>query len=582
MTILVLLVTKESNTRPPPITTKNKANHTTGPKETNNSAGTQDDFNAGNSDMEANHAQKYYVLPLRSSYTLTVKRSKTKNGDEKLNENTDSKTNEESVDKAFLEELERLKSQEKEATNASETLRKMFAQNDSQIPALEDIYDHSRDVIFTSTSYEDDSAEFDVELDEDMEYMDTEEAVNEGRQSIVDTARPDDDTARPDVSTARQELSTAGPTTPLTTTTIFDDEEITLADTLIKLKNDKAKGVAFKDSKDTNRPARSILTLKPLLTIDPKDKGKELQAEVERERQREEQASMDYIANLYDEVQEKIDAHHELAVRLTHEEQEKNTVFERAKLLSEYFERRKKQLAEERAAAIRNKPPTKTQLRRLMMTYLKNMGKITVVKLVRDRCPRGKVDLTGDEDPSDDDGGTGMGDSIGVSASLDFVLIGSGEDERRIRDMNKKAKKKAVIKIVPDEEGIIDYEVLDKRFPMINWESKFYHYDRHGAEGIYYRIFKSDGCSRWIKTFYKMVTRFNRLDLVELYNLVMQRFKTTTPEERRYPLTTKTIKRMLSLSLIVESTSDAAYDLLRFIQKQIDEFGGYDRGEKDL
>nr|GFD26792.1 hypothetical protein [Tanacetum cinerariifolium] len=49
----------------------------------------------------------------------------------------------------------------------------------------------------------DDSAKIDAELDEDMEYMDTEEAVYEGRQSIVDTARPD-------VSTARQELSTAG------------------------------------------------------------------------------------------------------------------------------------------------------------------------------------------------------------------------------------------------------------------------------------------------------------------------------------------------------------------------------------
>ncbi|GKF30961.1 hypothetical protein Tco_0100759, partial [Tanacetum coccineum] len=46
----------------------------------------------------------------------------------------------------------------------------------------------------------------------------------------------------------------------------------------------------------------------------------ELQAEVERERQREEQASMDYITNLYDEVQARIDVDHELAVILTHEE----------------------------------------------------------------------------------------------------------------------------------------------------------------------------------------------------------------------------------------------------------------------
>nr|GFD20774.1 hypothetical protein [Tanacetum cinerariifolium] len=88
---------------------------------------------------------------------------------------------------------------------------------------------------------------------EDMEYMDTEKALNEGRQRTVTTARPDDDTARPDVSTARQELSTAGLTTTLTTSTIFDHKEMTLADTLIKLKDDKAKGVAFQDSESTDR-----------------------------------------------------------------------------------------------------------------------------------------------------------------------------------------------------------------------------------------------------------------------------------------------------------------------------------------
>nr|GFA66875.1 hypothetical protein [Tanacetum cinerariifolium] len=204
---------------------------------------------------------------------------------------------------------------------------------------------------------------------------------------------------------------------------------------------------------------------------------------------------------------------------------------------------------------------------------------------------------------------------------VDFVPIGSEEDERMIRDMNYKAKEessdkgvdstkkrkegsrmkrmskrqkidvdleeeeeklKTFLKIDPDEEGVIDYEVLVKRFPIINWELKFYHYDRHGAEGIYYRIFRSDRSSRWIKTFFKMVIMFDRLDLVELNNLVMQRFETTTLKERRYPLTTRTLERMLSLRLIVKSASDAAYDLLRFIQKKIDESEGHDIGEKDL
>nr|GEV65108.1 hypothetical protein [Tanacetum cinerariifolium] len=120
---------------------RNKANKTTGPKETDNSAGTQDSFDARNSKIEADHALEYYVLPLWSSYTSTIKSSKAKNGDEKLNEDTDSKTNEEPVDQedqAFLEELERLKRQEKEANDAAETLRKMFAQNESWVDAMQE------------------------------------------------------------------------------------------------------------------------------------------------------------------------------------------------------------------------------------------------------------------------------------------------------------------------------------------------------------------------------------------------------------------------------------------------------------
>ncbi|GKE90338.1 hypothetical protein Tco_1567813, partial [Tanacetum coccineum] len=119
-----------------------------------------------------------------------------------------------------------------------------------------------------------------------MDYMETEEAVNEGRQSneteelnldvdtevidedkgsdekgrsTVSTARSEVDTARLEVHTANAPVSTAGVTistadpevsavelrTP-PTTSIFDDEDITMAQTLIKMKEEKAKekGVA--------------------------------------------------------------------------------------------------------------------------------------------------------------------------------------------------------------------------------------------------------------------------------------------------------------------------------------------------
>nr|GEY19951.1 hypothetical protein [Tanacetum cinerariifolium] len=84
-------------------------------------------------------------------------------------------------------------------------------------------------------------------------------------------------TARQDISAARLEVSTVEPKTPPTTTTLFDDEDDTISDTLLKMKNHKAKekGIVFKDADDYARPIRSITILQPLPTIDPKDKGSE-------------------------------------------------------------------------------------------------------------------------------------------------------------------------------------------------------------------------------------------------------------------------------------------------------------------
>ncbi|GKB29803.1 hypothetical protein Tco_0869204 [Tanacetum coccineum] len=86
------------------------------------------------------------------------------------------------------------------------------------------------------------------------------------------------------------------------------------------------------------------------------------------------------------------------------------------------------------------------------------------------------------------------------------------------------------MKIVPEEEEKIDYEVLGTRYPIINWESKFYDYGHFGRELIYYRVFRADGSSRWIKTFSEMIKLFDRMDLVEIHSLVMKRFETTPPE----------------------------------------------------
>ncbi|GJU78344.1 hypothetical protein Tco_1275414 [Tanacetum coccineum] len=211
------------------------------------------------------------------------------------------------------------------------------------------------------------------------------------------------------VSTVRLEVSAASvpvnvsaatpSTTPPIIITIFGDEDLTIAQTLVKMRRDKAKekekGVVLINEEEPPRLNRSTTTLQPLLTIDPKDKElaqrlhEEEFAELDRaqkERQKQEEATSVALAEEFDEIQARTDADHELAVRLTHEEQEKYTIKERARLLVEFFKRRKKQLAaiKERVEAIRNKPPTRTQIRNKMITYLKHMAESTKKRLRAD------------------------------------------------------------------------------------------------------------------------------------------------------------------------------------------------------
>ncbi|GKG01336.1 hypothetical protein Tco_0306041, partial [Tanacetum coccineum] len=119
----------------------------------NHSAGTQDNVDAGNSKIEVDPAQDYFVLPIYSSYTSTDKRSEAKNED--ANDAT------EALRKEFAQEAEDLLIQAG-ATRATSTNKvntvstpisiaspsNVFSaggpalnntdQDDSQIPALED------------------------------------------------------------------------------------------------------------------------------------------------------------------------------------------------------------------------------------------------------------------------------------------------------------------------------------------------------------------------------------------------------------------------------------------------------------
>nr|GEV23999.1 hypothetical protein [Tanacetum cinerariifolium] len=171
---------------------ENQANKSAGPKEANNSAGTQANDDQGANSEEIYLHEEHFVLPLWSSYSTTVKSS----GD-KIDKNTDFKSCEKplsQVEQIFPEELEKLKRHKKEANdaarketthenqNAHTNITNLFitismplsavgpsrafndgepsCPDDPSMPHLEDIYTSPSEEIFTDSSYDDEDLPF--------------------------------------------------------------------------------------------------------------------------------------------------------------------------------------------------------------------------------------------------------------------------------------------------------------------------------------------------------------------------------------------------------------------------------------
>nr|GEW08065.1 hypothetical protein [Tanacetum cinerariifolium] len=107
--------------------TRNQTDKNAGLQDTNCNASTPDNVDAGKEVFD----QHYIVLPLWSSISSTFKSSNDKAADDKPKDDIGSKTIEEPVnkkDQAYRDKLDRLMSQEKEASDAADALRKEFEQ----------------------------------------------------------------------------------------------------------------------------------------------------------------------------------------------------------------------------------------------------------------------------------------------------------------------------------------------------------------------------------------------------------------------------------------------------------------------
>nr|GEW61371.1 hypothetical protein [Tanacetum cinerariifolium] len=224
------------------------------------------------------------------------------------------------------------------------------------------------------------------------------------------------------ITTVGVSISTAEPSTPSTTTNGIKDEDLIIAQTLMKMRSEKSKekakerGSKEKSSETATRLTKGVImreasetTTRPTLPsqqkLDPKDKGKgkmvepekplkkkdhikfdkeiaqrlqaQLQAKLDEEERKARQKEEDANIAEWDDVQAMIDADHELDKRLQAEEQGELSIEERLKLFVELMNQRKKHFARLRAEEKRRKPPIKAQKRNQMCTYQKNMAGFT-------------------------------------------------------------------------------------------------------------------------------------------------------------------------------------------------------------
>ncbi|GJR09269.1 hypothetical protein Tco_0791921 [Tanacetum coccineum] len=159
---------------------------------------------------------------------------------------------------------------------ADDTLDYMDTENAQDVGRI-------RNVVYEEEESVEDAVSTEDVFSTDKEKVSTDRSKVSTDRSRVSTDKEEVSTDRPDKGTDDQTKGRYDPQTPPATTTpsIFGDDE-TIAQVLIIMSQNKEKlkekGVEHKDVEETERPrptsTRSLLTLKPLPKIDPKDKGK--------------------------------------------------------------------------------------------------------------------------------------------------------------------------------------------------------------------------------------------------------------------------------------------------------------------
>ncbi|GJU11739.1 putative ribonuclease H-like domain-containing protein [Tanacetum coccineum] len=538
-----------------------------------------------------------------------------------------------------------------------DTVDHMETENAQDVGRTREIVDEDKEIDENILSTEDVLSTDKEAVSTDKEKVSTDRPIVSTDGSKVSTDRQIEGTDEQIESTDEQRKGTEDHTeegsatqaTQTPTSTIFGDDE-TIAKVLLNMSQAKA---SFREK-----------WIKPLLKIDPKDKGKK---KIEEEDESESESDGIPEAEKKFKQLARIEADRLLAEKLQEQEREQFTIEERAKFLHDTIAAQRKFLAQQRSEAIRNRPPTKNQLRNQMMTYLKHVGNFKHSELKIKKFEEIQV----------------LYEKIKRSDE-DFISIGSAEDERLIKRMNEKgvdsskseakeenkgeestrkrklgtrkkmkSRKRRYIQntsdddsekendelrlhltIAPDEEKEVDYEILDRKYPIKEWKTECLgtkpQVDKaKNLEEINQNVvIRSNGQKRYFSTLMRVLSIFDRDDLNAIYQLVIDKYQDEIPGgfdkvlwgdlmvmfnpddedkfwnsqqdwnivnwklhgssgvhtlvteagliihmlvEKKYPLRKKVLVQMLKLKLESKEDSTKALELIKFIKKLLAE-----------
>ncbi|GKC58818.1 hypothetical protein Tco_1086416 [Tanacetum coccineum] len=319
----------------------------------------------------------------------------------------------------------------------------------------------------------------------------------------------------------------------------------------------------------------------------------------------EEEAPKAAFTNEYDFIQARLNADKILAEKLQEEEREKFTIEERAKFLHDTIAAQRRFLAQQRYEHVGGKKHSdlKTNFfEEIQVLYEKvkrfdenfiAIGSVEDERLIKDLNK--KADIKKDDsikEESKEEEGTKKR-KLGTRKKMKsrkrrFRKYTSEDDETNSEKENDELR--LCLTIAPNEDKEVDYEIIDKKYPIIEWKYEYLgnkpQYDEtKDLEEINLNVvIRSNGQKRYFSTLMRMLSIFDREDLSVVHQLVMDRYQDEIPEgvhslmtkaglvihmlvEKKYPLRKKVLLQMLELKLESEEDSTMALELIRFVKK---------------